>query len=548
MTSILIRTDASLSIGSGHVMRCRTLARELQRRGVQVPFLCRRQPGDLISLLQQEFPVLALPELPLAATHTPEGQPLQGQELYGAWLGCSQEQDAADCLRALAQAGISSPSWLVVDHYGLDATWQAQLLVGLAGDAEPRLMVIDDLADRMHQADLLLDQNFFGTDAEHRYSGLVPEQCRQLLGPHYALLGPEYVQLHPLVPSRTELRRVLVFFGGVDPDNLTGRALEALLAPELAHVAVDVVLGLQSPHRQEVAELVARRPHTTLHDPLPSLAGLIARADLAIGAGGATTWERACLGLPSLVVAIADNQLPVARAMDQSGKLQLLGSASVVSTESIRQALVAALHELWPRACGDGLTDGWGAARVATALLGLQRPLQLRPATAADEALLLRWANDPQVRANSFSPEPIAPADHQRWFHAGLADPSRLLLIARDAQGCPLGQIRFDRQPPPMAEGPCQALIDLSLDRCARGQRLAVDLIHLGLQDMQHRWGPSSEAVAEVLAVNTASQATFAIAGFQVEAITHSHPGAQGVTRWRWSPAASPCSATSVAG
>lgn len=535
-SQILIRADASLAIGSGHVMRCRTLAREMRRRGATVTFLCRRQSGDLINLLEQEFQVLALPELPLAATQTSEGEALQGRELYGAWLGCCQEQDAADCLQALAQAGIQSASWLVVDHYGLEASWEAHLLAGLAGDAAPRLLVIDDLADRPHEANLLLDQNVFGAETETRYAGLVPAHCRQLLGPHYALLGPEYAQLHPLVPPRTELRRVLVFFGGVDPDNLTGRALEALLAPEQAQLAVDVVLGLQSPHRQAVAELVARRPNTTLHAPLPSLAGLIARADLAIGAGGATTWERACLGLPSLVVAIADNQLPFAQALDQAGQIQLLGSAAAVSVEQIRQALVAALQEPWPRACGHGLTDGWGAGRVATALLGLQRPLQLRRATDGDETLLLRWANDPQVRANSFSPEPIAPANHQGWFQAGLADANRLLLIARDGQGCPLGQIRFDRQPPAQTQGPREALIDLSLDRCARGQGLATELLRLGLQAMEQQWGPGTEAVAEVLASNSASQATFARAGFAIDPIPLASTPSRYATRWRWRP------------
>ena len=121
-------------------------------------------------------------------------------------------------------------------------------------------MAIDDLADRPHQADLLLDQNFFGPVTDQRYHGLVPSHCRQLLGPHYALWGLNTPQLHPLVPVRTELLRVLVFFGGVDPDNLTGRTLEALLDPALAHLAVDVVLGRQSPHRQAVAALVAQRP------------------------------------------------------------------------------------------------------------------------------------------------------------------------------------------------------------------------------------------------------------------------------------------------
>ena len=320
MTGILIRCDASLLIGSGHVMRCRTLARELQRRGADVCFLCRRQPGDLISLLEQEFVVLALPEQSLAAC---DG--LAGSDLYGSWLGCTQGQDATQCLEVLAEAAINSASWIVADHYGLDARWEAQLLAGLSGrDAAPKLLVIDDLADRTHQADLLLDQNFFGEATHQRYRDLVPPQCHQLLGPHYALLGQEYAQLHPLVPPRNELRRVLVFFGGVDPDNLTGRSLEVLQDPALADLAVDVVLGLQSPHRKVVDELVSIRPSTTLHAPLASLAGLITRADLAIGAVGATTWERACLGLPSIAIPFASNQVPVSQVLAHDGFIGLI--------------------------------------------------------------------------------------------------------------------------------------------------------------------------------------------------------------------------------
>ena len=512
MTSVLIRCDASLTIGSGHVIRCRTLARELRRRGADITFLCRRQPGDLISLLKQEFAVLSLPELPLVSC---EG--LAGRELYGAWLGCSQNKDADHCLTALASAGVRSAEWLVVDHYGLDASWEAQLLDALAGGkGTPKLLAIDDLADRPHKADLLLDQNFFGAVTGQRYQGLVPSQCRQLLGPHYALLGPEYAQLHPLVPVRTELRRVLVFFGGVDPDNLTGRTLEALLDPALAHLAVDVVLGRQSPHRQTVAALVAQRPSTTLHEPLPSLAGLIARADLAIGAGGATTWERTCLKLPSLVVAIAENQVPFAEALHQAGHLQLLGDAATVRAEQIRSELLAWVADPPQQSAGCDLSDGMGALRLALAMLGPKTSISLRPAVSGDEALLLRWANDPHVRASSFSPDLIAPSDHHNWFRLGLADPNRLLLIATAADGCPIGQIRFDRQPLPKAE----ATVDLSLDRCARGFGLAADLVRLGLQAMEQTWGPDIEAVAEVLTTNPASNACFSRAGFVQEMIS----------------------------
>jgi len=544
VTRILIRCDASISIGSGHVIRCRTLARELQSRGVEVLFLCRRQAGDQIALLEQEFRVLALPEQPLALC---EG--LAGRELYGAWLGCGQIHDADNCLTALASAGVRSADWLVVDHYGLDASWEAQLVRALAGDkGTPKLLAIDDLADRPHKADLLLDQNFFGSVTDQRYQGLVTSHCRQLLGPHYALLGPEYAQLHPLVPERTELRRVLVFFGGVDPDNLTGQTLEALMDPALAHLAVDVVLGRQSSHRQSVADRVAQRPFTTLHGPLPSLAGLIARADLAIGAGGATTWERACLKLPSLVVAIAENQRPFTEALHQAGHLQLLGDAATVSAAQIRSALRAWVADPRQQGAGCDLTDGMGASRLALAMLGPQTAISLRPADPSDEALLLRWANDPQVRASSFSPDLIAPSDHHNWFRQGLTDPNRLQLIATAADGCPIGQIRFDRQPLPRQDGSAEATVDLSLDGCARGFGLAAALVRLGLQAMEQTWGPDIEAVAEVLTTNQASNACFSRAGFVQEPISPAPPPSWAVNRWRCRLAASPSSAIAAAG
>lgn len=517
-------------------MRCRTLARKLQELGSEVCFICRRQPGDLISLLEQEFDVMALPEQSLKSC---DG--LGGRDLYSSWLGCTQEQDAAQCLAVLAEAGIHSASWIVVDHYGLDARWEGQLLAGLSGsEAAPQLLVIDDLADRPHQANLLLDQNFFGEATPQRYQNLVTPQCRQLLGPHYALLGPEYAQLHPLVVPRTDLRRVLVFFGGVDPFNLTGRALEALMHPELDDLAVDVVLGLHSPHRQAVTEMVASRPLTNLHDPLPTLAGLMVRADISIGAGGATTWERACLGLPSLVVAIATNQLSFSVALDQAGHLQLLGDEASVTADQIRSALLCLKTQPQPEKAATALTDGWGASRLVMAMLGPHGAISLRPARAADEALLLHWANDPQVRANSFSQEPIAPVDHHHWFDKGLTDPNRLLLIATAADGCPIGQIRFDRQPFNEHAVVSEAKLGLSLDRCARGYGLAAELVKLGLQAMEQRWGPSIEVVAEVLNSNTASNACFARAGFtpDSEFLLDSPLCSRAVNRWHWRPAA----------
>lgn len=527
MISILIRCDASMSIGSGHVMRCRTLARELQRRGAMVTFLCRRQSGDLVGLLEQEFAVLPLPELPLM-----DCAGLAGHDLYQAWLGCSQAQDAADCLQVLGTAGIRNPDWLVVDHYGLDVSWESQILNSQAWKAQPKLFVIDDLANRPHQSHLLLDQNFFGEATENRYEHLLPPQCRQLLGPHYALLGPEYAHLHPLLPKRREFRRLLVFFGGVDPDNLTGRTLEALMDPALAHLSVDVVIGRQSLHRQAVEDLVLQRPCTTLHGSLPSLAGLIARADFAIGAGGATTWERACLKLPSLVVTIAANQVPFVEALHQAGHLQLLGDAATVSVDQIRSALLARVSGLIKHDIRENLTDGFGASRLAVAMLGLQAPITFYPADVEDEGLLLRWSNDPQVRASSFSRALIMPSAHHNWFLQGLSDPNRLLFIAKAADGCPIGQIRFDRQLLTETGLTAEVMVDVSLDRYARGMGLSSDLVRLGVLLMQERWGQNIVAVAQVLTSNAASNACFRRAGFIMEQTIFADFPAQAVNRW----------------
>lgn len=447
---------------------------------------------------------------------------MAGRDLYRAWLGCSYSKDAVDCLHALSSAGVSNVDWLLVDHYGLDASWESLLLEGHTGEEPPKLLVIDDLADRPHQANLLIDQNFFGQVTDHRYEGLLPLQCRQFLGPQYALLGPEYAQLHFLVPRRTELHRVLVFFGGVDPDNLSGRTLEALMDPALSHLAVDVVLGRHSPHQKSVADQVSHRPFTTLHEPLPSLAGLIARADLAIGAGGATTWERACLKLPSLVVAIAANQVPFSEALQQEGKVQLLGDAATVGAEQIRAALLARVDDPDQQEAGGDLTDGMGASRVAVAMLGPQSDFSSRPACAGDEALLLRWAYDSHVQPRSFAPDFISPSDTHYFVRQRLNDPNCLLLIAQESGGCPIGLIRFERQLLCAENDSDEAIVDLFLDPCVRGFDVVNDLVRLALQMIEHSWGPDTESVNKALTTDDATRACFSRAGFVQAPITSS--------------------------
>lgn len=495
MIRILFRCDASLSIGSGHVIRCRTLARELQQLGAEILFLCRRQPGDLIALLEKDFRVLPLPEQTLTVC---DG--LRDRDLYSAWLGCSQSQDADDCLMALSSGGVGNIDWLVVDHYGLDSIWHSHVLKSFAGSTNFKTLVIDDLADRPHQADLLLDQNFFSTAMDDRYRDLIPSGCIQLLGPHYALLGPEYPQFRTLVPVRKELKRVLVFFGGADSDNLTGRALQALTDPALAHLSVDVVLGHQSLHRQVVQELVDQRQFTTLHSSLPTLAALIARADLAIGGGGATTWERACLRLPSLVVAVAANQLPFAQALADVGHHYLFGQSANVTVEYIRSVLLSLLDKFPPEFSTSYVTDGFGASRVASTMLGYEATsIDLRSASSGDKDLLLYWHNnlklDPHISGSELVDMPI----NNELNIVDFDDPNQICLIVTAPNHCPIGYVKFYRQSVQLNS--CIDKVDVSflLDRSSYDYGLISEVIRRAFSVKEKLWGPTSDDTGKII-------------------------------------------------
>ena len=368
MISILIRCDASLVIGSGHVMRCLTLARELRRLGASVTFVCRRQPGDLIGLLQNEFVVVPLPKQTL-----PVSDGLVGRELYASWLGCSQDTDAAQCLKELAEAGINNVSWLVVDHYGLDSSWEAQVIAGLADDyGLPKLLVIDDLADRRHLCDLILDQNMYD-NLNMRYHDRVPSNCSLFLGPQYALLRPEFNRIRATSLAKRAfptLNRLFVFLGGSDVENETGKVIEGLFLSKRKWDHVDVVVGQAFPSAENLKRILVDFPSYRLHIQTTKMAELMSQADLAITAGGTITWEKCVLGLPSLTVIEGDNQHGIVTKMHEIGALRNLGSASelapkdyVNNLDQIQLEDLSTMSESARSIC-----DGSGAFKIALAI------------------------------------------------------------------------------------------------------------------------------------------------------------------------------------
>lgn len=350
-------------------MRCLTLADGLAAKGVDCQFICREHDGNLIGLIRKKgYVTHALPMFHEMSAGSSQSDPKTYPLIlaHGHWLGATQAQDADACAPILTA---QCPDWLIVDHYALDASWERSLVTYAR-----MLMVIDDLADRPHICDLLLDQNWLGTGMEDRYQALVPQRARQYLGPAYALLKPEYTQLRKWRPPHDgHVRRLLVFFGGSDPVDLTSRALNALSAPEFNHLVVDVVLGPNHPNVASVTRLAQTRSGVVLHGPLPSLAGLMLRADLMLGAGGSTNWERMCLGLPTVVISIAENQIQINAALARAGYVVSLGFHEDVQIGEIRVALQRAMQDtVFLRKSsqyGMALVEGAGVTQVVNLLI-----------------------------------------------------------------------------------------------------------------------------------------------------------------------------------
>lgn len=490
---IIIRADASTGIGTGHVMRCLTLAEELRQRGANIHFLCRAHPGHMGEVIRARG---------FALTLLPPPVMLFDADDYATWLGAPAGEDARQTMEALQGMEVA---WLIVDHYAIDEHWEQLLRPHTA-----KILVIDDLANRHHDCDLLLDQNYGRKDTDYR--PLVGGNTMALTGPHYALLRPEYREHRPASPKANGVRnkRVLVYFGGADIYNLTGQVLLILTQPEFAHYHLDVVASENHPYRKELEAMAARLSSVTLHGTRPHLADLMAEADFAIGAAGATTWERMCLGLPSLVFALAANQQPACRAMAENGLVYYLGATEEFDSSLLRQVLYKVEEQTAQSSHLQknlmGIVDGYGVKRIGECVIpSLLESLHLRLAQASDVDLYFRWVNDPAVRASALNSGSIKWADHAVWFARKREDINAFLFVL-ESHGLPIGQVRFD-----VREGVAE--IDYSLDRIVRGRGLAKYLLRRG-QDVLVKSVSIKEFRAIVKRENVASVKVFEGLGY----------------------------------
>lgn len=309
MKTIAFRADAGTEIGTGHVMRCLTLADMLQKQGAAIFFICRDMPENLIELIvKRGYRVALLP---------------------------SHSDDMMDTYQILQENKVHC---LIVDHYQIDEKWEKQMKA-----VTDKIIVIDDLANRPHDCDGLLDQNYYEA-MESRYRELIPETCEAFLGPQYLLLRPEFLEAQRVSQERDgRIRRLLIFYGGSDPTRETEKALQVLQSMNLSGIHVDVVTGNANPSRNHLRSM-CHKMGAVYHCQIDYLADLMAKADFAFGAGGVAMWERCYLGLPTLTTIVADNQLQSVRAAAKYGAVYSLGWHTNVTKSVLADSLNQALY------------------------------------------------------------------------------------------------------------------------------------------------------------------------------------------------------------
>ena len=355
--NIVFRVDASIRIGSGHVMRCLTLANALQKAGHCVLFICRDYPGSLIEFIsQQQFDVIALPfDMGMAYTQ----QPISDN--YQQWLWVSAQVDVEETVAHLKCRKID---WMIVDHYALSDIWEKQIRPYVK-----HMMVIDDLANRVHQCDILLDQNYY-IDLDTRYDPYVPAHCTRLLGPTYALIRADFLKLHADREKQgkhllSDIHQILIFMGGVDLENMTLRILKYFQAHGLLlKYQLNVVLGVANPNETSVKNFCEMNPSVSYHVAPREFNALIASADLIIGAGGSSVYERCLAGVPSCVFSLADNQKKICEDVAKFGahvfveNIEQLSTVLSSLTKERRQKIIDACAKLFAHYEGvDGVVN-----------------------------------------------------------------------------------------------------------------------------------------------------------------------------------------------
>lgn len=450
---VAIRVDASQAIGTGHVRRCLALAHALRKSGAELRFVTRSLGIDSVAMIANEgFEGTALLDPPGGVFTPDRAIP------HAEWGQVSQARDVEDTAHAL---GAFAPDWILVDSYAFGAEWHD----GVRDRLGCRIAAIDDLADRALDCEVVIDHTF-APDHRAKYAAVLPRNARLLGGPRFALLGPAYADA-PRYEMRGEVGSIGVFMGGVDADDVSTRVLDAL---DLAGFSgpVEVVTTSANPNLEALRKRVAERDRASLLVDLPDLSSFLARHDLQVGAGGGASWERCCIGVPTLLVVVARNQMSVAPLLAEAGIADIAPDPSPYAlAEKLAALLVDEARRSDMAEKARRLVDGRGAERVALALLA--DSLTVRAARADDSSMLFEWRNHPSTRAASSSSAPIVREEHEAWLAGVLPDPDRELYIGEIGRRA-VGSVRFDFGDSDEAE--VSLYLDPALHGCGLGPAL----------------------------------------------------------------------------
>jgi len=485
---IAIRTDASTDIGSGHVMRCITLARLLKFEGNVVVFVCRPQAGDLIEFIKsQNMNVISLRML------ESDSDPSHSADYIG-WLQTSVQADANEFL-----SKIESIDVVITDHYAIGREWHRLV----RGALRCKIIAIDDLV-REHDADLVLDQTL-GRKCQD-YKG----KARVLAGSSYALLRPNFALVRQKAYSRSppaaQQVRVLLSMGGVDKPNATLSTLKLL--SKIQNIKITVILGKHAPHYKTVVSYCSKLNNVRRLDFVEDMAELMLDHDLAVGAPGTTSWERACLGLPSIVIPLAENQFEIA------SKLQVNNAVIVVYLHELQSKFSDGINQImsqWDEYVQANLSlcDGLGINRFLIEFQRLCEPKKYRyeliEADRQDIEIVYSWQTDPLTRQYALDPNIPSWEQHQEWMLERIADvASYFYIITGIEEQIKVGAVRLDR----LGQG--AYVVSIYVDPKSYGKGIAqAALIML---DKLH---PHIIIEATVLSQNFASQRLFEKANYQ---------------------------------
>tara|TARA_B110000196_G_scaffold317426_1_gene330553 strand:- start:259 stop:1776 length:1518 start_codon:yes stop_codon:yes gene_type:complete len=491
--NVVIRTDASIHIGSGHIMRCLVLAEVLKEQGHIVSFASRPQQGDLVEFVRNKgFKVYELvpPHYWQAPVNSAD---------YAAWLQVTWQEDAKGLIEQVDNVDL-----LIVDHYGLNANWELFVKNKLLC----KLFAIDDLV-RIHQADLILDQTLLRDPME--YKEINPNSI-VLAGCDFALIKQSFTASRVKALENTALPsdvNVLVSMGGVDQPNATLHTLQALSKMTGKKPSVTVLLSEKAPHYQVVKKFSMQHSSWVNHiDFVENMAELMFAHNVAIGAPGGTSWERACLGIPSIIIPLADNQKTI------SNNLVQVGAAIRVNIADISSGLLLAYETMiseWSvmRMANLSLCDGLGLLRVAQCVNNLynnaSNSITLRRATKSDVKLVFDWQVLPETRKYALTPELPTWGGHQKWMNTKLQSTSDYFYIIESLlNNNSIGVLRLDK----LSVG--KYVLSIFIDPQYFGQGMAKDA--LAYIDRIH---PSITIQATVLEENIASQRLFTAAHYQ---------------------------------